>query len=311
MSEKIDLKELKELTKDDASFEKLQSLFNDLQESNQKLRQQEQYLRNVLDLDPSFIFARDKEGVFKLANQALADSYGISPEELVGKDDSHFIEDPNEIEHILSDDREVLDTWEEKIIPERKITDINGRERWFRIVKRPLISETGEVEEVLAIGLDITDVKQAQLRHKLLEKRYQTLLDAKMDVFWLTDADGTMSRPNQNWLNHTGLKEDEAKGLGWINAVHVDDRDRFIRKWKQSIEMGTRFEYEAKLRNNEFEYQLAEFIAAPVSPAHTDEIVEWGRCRIAHQDRLTAGNHPARLPCGFQPLMINGEGISP
>ena len=57
---------------------------------------QQDYLRQIIDLNPSFIFAKDEEGKFVLVNKALADAYGSTPEEMVGKSDADY--NPNEEE---------------------------------------------------------------------------------------------------------------------------------------------------------------------------------------------------------------------
>ena len=54
------------------------------------LRTQESFLRQVLDINPNFIFAKDRAGRFTLVNQAVADTYGTTVEDLIGKTDADF-----------------------------------------------------------------------------------------------------------------------------------------------------------------------------------------------------------------------------
>jgi len=50
-----------------------------------ELTSQRAFLRQVLDLDPNLIFAKDRDGRFTLANRAVASIYGVTPSELVGR----------------------------------------------------------------------------------------------------------------------------------------------------------------------------------------------------------------------------------
>ena len=69
-----------------------------------EMTSQRAFLRQVLDLDPNLIFAKDREGRFTLANRAVAAIYGVTPRELVGKTDADFNPDGAEIEHFRADD---------------------------------------------------------------------------------------------------------------------------------------------------------------------------------------------------------------
>ena len=59
-------------------------------ERTRELEGQRTFLRKVIDLNPSFIFAKDASGRFTLANQALAAAYGTTVDELIGRTDADF-----------------------------------------------------------------------------------------------------------------------------------------------------------------------------------------------------------------------------
>lgn len=131
-------------------------------ERTESLRQQEQFLRKVLDTDPSLIFVKNAEGVYTLANQALATLYGTTPEELVGKADADFNVNSEETAQFLEDDRDVIRFRREKFIPAEVVTDSEGRTHWLQTVKRPLPSPDGSVQHLLGICTDITARKEAE-----------------------------------------------------------------------------------------------------------------------------------------------------
>lgn len=130
--------------------------------ADEQLVEQRSYLRQVIDTSPNFIFAKDQWGRFTLANQAVADAYGTTVDELIGKTDADYNTNVNEVNIFRMDDTEVIRTLQEKFIPEERITDSFGHQRWLQTTKRPLIHpRTGEIQ-VLGVSTDISERKRAE-----------------------------------------------------------------------------------------------------------------------------------------------------
>ena len=272
------LESLRTYCKDEQAFGELSDTLHPVLEKQNneltRLGQEEQYLRLVLDLDPSFIFARNKEGRFVLANQAIADAYGIAAKDMLGKKDEDFMDDLEAVRQILSDDLEVLETWENKIIPEKRIVDVHEKERWLRILKSPLVSQTGEVEQVLAVAVDITAYKEAELQLSRKERRYETLVHSTSDVVWVTNRDGIIVENQISWGRFTGQTGDESLGEGWFNAVHVDDRERMKKAWFRAVHTQTHFSGEFRLRRSDYSYHYLQLNGIPVEESEGNTI-EW------------------------------------
>ncbi|MDH4237684.1 MAG: PAS domain S-box protein [Nitrospira sp.] len=120
------------------------------------------FLRQIIDINPHFIFAKDRDGRFTLANQAVADFYGTTIEDLIGKTDADFNPNKTEVELFLKMDREVMDSKKERFIPEEVIIDVAGKKRWLQTIKRPIIGKDGRANQVLGVSIDITERKQAE-----------------------------------------------------------------------------------------------------------------------------------------------------
>jgi two-component system sensor kinase FixL len=127
------------------------------------LEKERAFLRQVIDIDPNFIFAKDREGRFTLVNQAVADAYGTTVENLVGKTDADFNTNIEEVEAFRRMDLEVMDTLQERFILEEHITDSNGKVRWLQTVKRPIMGKNRTADQVLGAATDITQRRQAEL----------------------------------------------------------------------------------------------------------------------------------------------------
>jgi rsbT co-antagonist protein RsbR len=163
----------------------------------QELAAQKDFIRQVIDTDPNLIFVKDQEGNFVLANQALADLYGMTVEEITNKNNADVNASPEEVEAYARVDREVLATLRELKAVD-PVTMKDGSRRWHYTIKRPLTRPSGEVQ-ILSIGIDITDLqearRQAELATRELEEKVEEAarearaktelaeaLDRKLDV---------------------------------------------------------------------------------------------------------------------------------
>ncbi|HTH63700.1 MAG TPA: PAS domain S-box protein [Gemmatimonadales bacterium] len=128
-------------------------------------RGEQEFLRQVIDLNPNLIFVKDWEGRFTLVNSAIAELYGSSAEDLIGKGDGDFNANVEEVAQYRRDDQEAMTTGRPKFILEERNTDARtGRQRWFQVIKVPLHSPDG-APHVLGVATEITQRKE--LEHQL------------------------------------------------------------------------------------------------------------------------------------------------
>lgn len=161
------------------------------------LKQQHQFLRQVIDLNTSFIFAKDVQGRYTLVNKALADAYGSVPDEMVGKADGDYNKNEEENRHFRRDDLEVVNSRKAKFIPEEPVTNVKGETRWYQTIKIPLISDNGKDVQLLGVATDITERKRAQDE---LHKQHQFLrrvIDLNTSFIFAKDAQGLYTLVNQ------------------------------------------------------------------------------------------------------------------
>ncbi len=131
-------------------------------QTQEKLKQQETFLKNLINTVPSLIFVKDWNGKFVLVNQAAADIYGCSTtKELEGKTDADFNPNSQEVKQFLAADKKVLTTLQPTFI-EETMTGPDGQTGVFQTIKTPLLSNEGKAELLLSIAMDITERKQAE-----------------------------------------------------------------------------------------------------------------------------------------------------
>ena len=126
----------------------------------ERLKKSEETLRQILDLVPHHIHAKDADGRFIMANKAVAESYHMTPEEFVGLSHLDIAMDREEAMGMLRDDREVMETGHPKHIPEETCIDADGNVHWLETTKVPF--EKDGKPAVLVVANDITERKRAE-----------------------------------------------------------------------------------------------------------------------------------------------------
>ncbi len=148
----------------------------DRKNAEDALRRSEERLRQVIDLVPHFIFAKDTIGRFILANQAVANAYGTTVHDLIGKTDDELAFSPAGRRHFRHDDLDAFETGKATCI-EECITDAQGRTRHLHTTKIPFMFADSALPAILGVSIDITDRKQGEEALRLTQHVFDILPD--------------------------------------------------------------------------------------------------------------------------------------
>jgi PAS domain S-box-containing protein len=184
-------------------------LFSDITErkrTEQALKAHEAFLRQVIDANPNLVYVRDAEGRYLMANRATADVYHTTVEEMIGKTDADFHIDPEFRRRYREVDREVIETGQDRLIPEDRLIDFDGRERWFQTLKTPLRDPDGAVTRALGITVDITRHKEAEMA--LERARDIALAATRAKSEFLANMSHEIRTPMNGILGMTSLLRD-------------------------------------------------------------------------------------------------------
>jgi PAS domain S-box-containing protein len=117
-------------------------------------------LRQIIDLVPHFVSAKDLDGRYLLANRALADAYGKTARELEGMTVLELARSAEEARGYRASDLEVLSGRSAKLVVDETITDARGNLRSLSTLKIPF-SFAG-IAVVLGVSTDVTERKQLE-----------------------------------------------------------------------------------------------------------------------------------------------------
>ncbi len=134
------------------------------------------FLRKIIDTVPGFIFVKDENSRFMLANKALAMAYGTLPENMIGKSDIDFNKNFDEVQNFIHDDKEVIKNKIPKFIVEETITHTDGTEHFLSTIKVPLIEEDGSCRSLLGVTSDITGLKFAEKLSLQSEEKFRNII---------------------------------------------------------------------------------------------------------------------------------------
>src|SRR5215472_1985231 len=114
-------------------------------------------------------------------------------------------------------------------------------------VGRCSLSQSGDTEFTGAI-MDITERKRAEATTRRSEKELRDVIETIPTSAWTTLADGSVEFVNRGWREYTGLSGEGSLGSGWQSAVHPEDMDQHVGKWRKSVATGEPFENEVRYR---------------------------------------------------------------
>jgi PAS domain S-box-containing protein len=132
--------------------------------------------------------------------------------------------------------------------------------------------EIAEVAESFNAMAEATDQHLHQVEAS--EQRFRSLVTASAQiVFWLNPQGEVLDRL-PGWLAFTGQTEAEARGNGWVAAVHPEDRDLALRAWREALHHRSLYETEYRVRRHDGEYRLCLVRGVPVLDREGN-VMEW------------------------------------
>jgi PAS domain S-box-containing protein len=150
---------------------------------------------------------------------------------------------------------------------------------------RAEIEKRREAEEKLRT--DIHDRKRAEDALLASERNLHSIINTIPTAAWSTRPDGYCDFLNQRWLDYSGLSEDQAQGWGWRSAIHPDDVEELVEKWRSSLASGAPPETEARMLRFDGAYRWF-LIRANALRDESGNIVKWYGTNIDIEDRKQA-----------------------
>ncbi len=201
-------------------------------------------LRTIIDTVPDYIYVKDAEGRFSLANKAWLKERNLSDETIAGK--TVFDVFPAELAERMADqDVGVMRTgvpildFEQRVIVKRPEGG-RSQPRWFSITKVPMVDASDKIIGTVGTSRDITERKLSAQRREMehaiasalaeattvgeaLPKVIQTIcegLDWDCGFHWSWNKPSELLRCREHWYRHADAMDDFVQAsLGMVNEA--------------------------------------------------------------------------------------------
>lgn len=146
----------------EARTQELQLEVKERMRAEETLLEERQVLRALIDNVPDYMYVKDLDCRFVVANNSVARQMGAkSPEELMGKTDFDFY--PRHLaEAFYKDEQRVMHSGQAEVNREETGLDPQGNASYVMTTQVPLRDKNGRVTGLAGIGTDITHLKKIQ-----------------------------------------------------------------------------------------------------------------------------------------------------
>jgi len=256
---------------------------HDRKQAEEAIKQSEERYRSLILATSQIVWITDPEGRCEDTPSMRAYT-GQTEAEVIGY---------GWLDTIHPDDREgTVQVWMEAVQTkslyemEYRLRSADGNYRYFQARAVPILNEDGSIREWVGTSIDIHDRKQAEDAIKQSEERYRSLIAATSQMVWTADAEGR-APDLPSWRAYTGQTEAQMAGLGWLDPIHPDDRERTNQVWIEAVQTNSLFEIEYQIRRADGNYRYFQARGVPLLN-EDGSIREWiGTCTDIH-DRKQA-----------------------
>jgi len=182
-------------------------------------------LRALIDNVPDFMYVKDLEGRFLVANAHVARVAGVkTAEELLGRTDFDFY--PREMAAAFyEDEQDVIRSGQPLFNREERVIDRAGNESIILTTKAPVRDESGAVTGIAGLGHDITARKKMEDALREAEQNYRGIFDKAIVGIFQSTPDGRLLSVNQSMaftLGYDSPEEMIASVTGIARQFFVD-----------------------------------------------------------------------------------------
>lgn len=102
----------------------------------------------------------------------------------------------------------------------------DGSTRWAHWFYQGSFNQEGTLTEILSVGRDITEQKEADIAFRTTEKRYRQVVENAGDCIYTTDKNGFFTYANPASLHMSGYSEEEVLQRRYLDLVSPEYRKR-------------------------------------------------------------------------------------
>ena len=158
--------------------------------AEEALSRERSILRSLIDNVPNFLYVKDRQAKFVVANRYCARQLGLdSPEDLLGKSDFDLYPQPLAA-GFYKDDQTVIRSGEPLLNREETVVDHHGNSICVLSTKVPIRGNNGQITGIAGVGIDVTEQKRAEAELRDSRELFMLLLDSIPEAVYGIDLEG-------------------------------------------------------------------------------------------------------------------------
>ncbi|WP_019946969.1 PAS domain S-box protein [Hymenobacter aerophilus] len=194
---------------------------NLLREREAELRENQAFVRAVVDTTPSIIWATDDRARVVFSNRAFGELLELSNHRENPEPGSAAAQ---ELQAFVESDQYVLRTGRELVL-ENTFTIQDGTTIWLQTVKRPLVRADGSLN-VLGVSTDITEMRKARQTLEKSTKQYRDLMQYSQALICTHDLTGRVLSVNPAAAQLVGASPEMLVGRSLREVLSPDFHDQ-------------------------------------------------------------------------------------
>ncbi len=151
----------------------------------------------------------------------------------------------------------------------------------------PIRNAEGAVGGAVVVFRDVTEARAADRIRRVGEDRFRGLVAASAQIVWVSDPGGLISIESASWRGFTGQGFEQQRGLGWLEAVHPDDRPQAVAAWDRATRDRSIYSVEYRIRRLDGAYRWMTGRGIAIVNAD-DSVREWVGMNVDVHDRRVA-----------------------
>ena len=163
--------------------------YSDITECKKEDEKFRQYYQFMVESAHGAIFFKNLQSQFIIANNKTLEVFGLSREQVIGKNDDEISSDKKQARKNIEDDQFIFKTGKPREVTKQMI-GVDGKRYWFHTIKFPQFDNKGNIIGLVGIIRDITKRKKMENGHakiieaekkkaEELEKAYAELQESK------------------------------------------------------------------------------------------------------------------------------------
>jgi PAS domain S-box-containing protein len=167
----------------------------------------------------------------------------------------------------------------------RVFAELHRKTRQLEELNRDLEHRVSERTKELASKAELL----LKLNYELVSRNQEldAIVSTAPDVIFSTQGHGCYEYVSERFFEYTGSPAmNDNNGVSWLTYVHPDDVERSNENWIQSVNAGSQYESEYRLRSKEGHYRWFRARAVPIRSPEGNIVKWYGTCSDIHDSKL-------------------------